>query len=116
MTYASLAANRERQRLPRPGEISAAALVRIGSTLAPWPPAASACRLDEELIRRARQQDIAAPEKSDAQVVEDALAVYLGMKALDDARAQGTLAPEEADRLAVEEVRAVRQARRRRPA
>ena len=37
--------------------------------------------LDEELIRRARQQDIAAPKKSDAQVVEDALAVYLGMKA-----------------------------------
>jgi hypothetical protein len=72
--------------------------------------------LDEELIRRARQQDVAAPEKSDAKVVEDALAVYLGMKALDDARAQGTLAPDEADRLAVEEVRAVRQARRRRPA
>lgn len=72
--------------------------------------------LDEELIRRARQQDIAAPDKSDAQVVEDALAVYLGMKALDDARAEGTLAPDEADRLAVEEVRAYRQARRRRPA
>jgi hypothetical protein len=48
--------------------------------------------------------------------VEDSLAVYLGMKALDDARAQGTLAPEQADRLAVEEVRAVREARRRRPA
>jgi hypothetical protein len=72
--------------------------------------------LDEELTRRARQQDVVAPEKSDAQVVEDALAVYLGMKALDDARAQGTLAPEEAGRVAVEELRAVRQARRRRPA
>jgi hypothetical protein len=71
--------------------------------------------LDEELIRRARQQDVAEREKSDAQVVEDALAVYLGMKALDEARAQGTLAPADADRLAVEEVRAVRTARRRRP-
>jgi hypothetical protein len=68
--------------------------------------------LDEELIRRARQQDVAAPEKSDAQVVEDALAVYLGMNALDESRAQGTLPPDEADRLAVEEVRAVRKARR----
>ena len=70
--------------------------------------------LDEELIRRARQQDIAAPEKSDAQVVEDALAVYLGMSALDEARAQGTLSPDAANRLAVEEVRAVRRARRHR--
>jgi hypothetical protein len=72
--------------------------------------------LDEELIRRARQQDVAAPEKSDAEVVEDALAVYLGMNALDEARAQGTLSPDEADRLAVEEVRAVRKARRHRAA
>jgi hypothetical protein len=72
--------------------------------------------LDEELIRRARQQDHGADDKSDAKVVEDALAVYLGMKALDEARAQGTLEPDEADRLAVEEVRAVRRARRHRAA
>jgi len=72
--------------------------------------------LDEELIRRARQQDLTGPEKSDAQVVEDALAVYLGMNALDEARAQGTLRSDEADRLAVEEVRAVRKARRHRAA
>jgi hypothetical protein len=72
--------------------------------------------LDEELIRRARQQDHSAADKSDAKVIEDALAVYLGMKALDEARAQGTLEPNEADRLAVEEVRAVRRARRHRAA
>jgi hypothetical protein len=65
--------------------------------------------LDEELVRRARQQDTGEADKSDVQVVEDALAVFLGLRALEDARAQGTL---EADRLAVQEVRAVRQARR----
>jgi hypothetical protein len=65
--------------------------------------------LDEELVRRARQQD-ACVGKSDVQVVEDALAVDLGLRALQDARAQGTLDGEEADRLAVQEVRAVRRA------
>jgi hypothetical protein len=69
--------------------------------------------LDEELVRRARQQDTGEADKSDVQVVEDALAVFLGLRALEDARAQGTLAADEADRLAVQEVRAVRQARRR---
>jgi hypothetical protein len=67
--------------------------------------------LDEELVRRARQQDTGEADKSDGQVVEDALAVFLGLRALDDARAQGTLAADEADRLAVQEVRAVRRAR-----
>lgn len=66
--------------------------------------------LDEELIRRARQQD-ACVGKSDVQVVEDALTVYLGLRALDEARAQGALEANQADRLAVQEVRAVRRAR-----
>ncbi len=69
--------------------------------------------LDEDLIRLARRQDIAEAGKSDVQVVEDALAVFLGLRALDEARAQGTLAAEDADRLAVQEVRAVRTARSR---
>jgi hypothetical protein len=68
--------------------------------------------LDEELVRRARQQDTSEAGKSDVQVIEDALAVFLGLRALEEARAQGTLAADEADRLAVQEVRAVRQARR----
>lgn len=68
--------------------------------------------LDEELVRRARQQDIGEASKSDVQVVEDALAVFLGLRALEDARTQGTLEADEADQLAVQEVRAVRQARR----
>jgi len=67
--------------------------------------------LDEELIRRTRQQDRGGTGKSDVEVIEDALAVYLGLRALDDARAQGTLDPEQADRLAVEEVRATRRER-----
>ncbi len=68
--------------------------------------------LDEELVRRARRQDHAGADKSDLEVIEDALAVYLGLRALDDARAQGTLGPEQADR-AVEEVRATRRERHR---
>lgn len=68
--------------------------------------------LDEEMVRRARQQDASEAGKSDVQVIEDALAIFLGLRALEDARVQGTLEADEADRLAVEEVRAVRQARR----
>lgn len=68
--------------------------------------------LDEELVRRARDQDV-GQGKSDAQVVEDALSVLLGLRALDDARAQGTLSPEAADELAVAEVRAARRAHSR---
>ena len=69
--------------------------------------------LDEELIRRVLEHDQGATEKSDAEVVESVLAVYLGAKALDEARAQGTLDPDEADRLAVQETRSVRKARHR---
>jgi hypothetical protein len=69
--------------------------------------------LDGELVRRAREQDLGEDTKSDAEVVEDALSVFLGLRALDEARAQGTLAPEEADELAVAEVRATRRAHSR---
>jgi hypothetical protein len=69
--------------------------------------------VDEELIRRARERDTAAADKTDGEVIEDALTVYLGDRALDETRAAGTLAPDEAHRLAVEEVRAVRRARHR---
>jgi len=69
--------------------------------------------LDEDLVSRARRQDLGEADKSDDQVVEDALAVFLGLRALDEAREQGTLAAEDADQLAVEEVRAVRRARSR---
>jgi hypothetical protein len=67
--------------------------------------------LDEELARRARQQDTVEADKSDVQVAEDALAVFLGLRALEDARARGTLETDDADRLAMQEVRAVRRAR-----
>ncbi len=68
---------------------------------------------DEDLIARARQQDLGESSKTDVQVVEDALSVFLGLRALDESRAQGTLASGDADRLAVDEVRAVRRARSR---
>jgi len=93
-------------------------ILRHGGRIARYPDSAMATRkinlmLDEDLIRLARRQDIGAAGKSDVQVVEDALAVFLGLRALDEARAQGTLAAEDADRLAVQEVRAVRRARSR---
>ncbi len=69
--------------------------------------------LDEDVICRVRRQDAAEAGKSDAQVVEDALAVFLGLCALGEARAQGTMAAEDADRLIVQEVRASRRARGR---
>ncbi len=68
---------------------------------------------DEDLVARARQQDLGESRKTDVQVVEDALSVFLGLRALDESRAQGTLASDDADRLAVDEVRAVRSARSR---
>lgn len=68
---------------------------------------------DEDLIARAREQDLGESSKTDVQVVEDALSVFLGLRALDESRAQGTLASDDADRLAVDEVRAVRRARSR---
>jgi hypothetical protein len=64
--------------------------------------------LDADVICRLRLQDVAAAGKSDAQVVEDALAVFLGLHALDEARVRGTAAAEDADRLAVQEVRLAR--------
>jgi hypothetical protein len=67
--------------------------------------------LDEALVRRARLEDASGADKSDEQVVEDALMVFLGLRALEDARAQGTLSTDEADRLAVSEVKAVRRSR-----
>jgi len=48
---------------------------------------------------------------SNTQIVEDALTIYLGLRALDEARAQGGLDGDDADRTAVEEVRAFRRAR-----
>lgn len=65
--------------------------------------------LDEELIKRARDAG-GTPEKSDTEVIEDALVVYLGLRALDEAQALGGLEEDEANRMAAEEVRAVRAA------
>jgi hypothetical protein len=46
--------------------------------------------------------------KSDAEVIEHALTMYLGDRAFDEALAQGPLSDEEAERLAREELRAAR--------
>lgn len=67
--------------------------------------------MHEELVRRARQQDARVAEKTDAQVVADALTAYRGWRALDAARAKGTLDEDEAERVAVEELHAMRRER-----
>ena len=67
--------------------------------------------IDEQLVRHLREQTRAAASRTDSDVVEEALAVHLGLHALDEARAQGTLAPDRADRLAVDELRVIRRRR-----
>jgi hypothetical protein len=108
----------ERRRWPKRWPAAGVVIGSRRGRIARYPGLAMATRkvnltLDEDLVRRARRQDIGEAGKSDVQVVEDALAVFLGLRALDEARAQGTLAAEDADRLAVQEVRAVRRARSR---
>jgi ATP-dependent exoDNAse (exonuclease V) alpha subunit len=68
-------------------------------------------QLDEDLVERARERS-GRDQAKDAEVVEEALAVYLGMKALDEAQAESRLSEEEASKLAYEELRALRQGRR----
>ncbi len=66
--------------------------------------------LDEELVQRARARS-GAGARPDADVIEEAVAVYLGMKALDEAQAESGLPEEEANRLAYEELHAMRRER-----
>jgi ATP-dependent exoDNAse (exonuclease V) alpha subunit len=68
-------------------------------------------QLDEDLVERARERS-GRDQAKDAEVVEEALAVYLGMKALDEAQAESSLSEEEASKLAYDELRALRQERR----
>jgi hypothetical protein len=68
-------------------------------------------QLDEELVERARDRS-GGEAKDAAAVVEEALAVYLGMKALDQAQAESDLSEDEASQLAYDELRALRQERR----
>jgi hypothetical protein len=68
-------------------------------------------QLDEELVERARDRS-GGQTKDAAAVVEEALAVYLGMKALDQAQAESDLSEDEASQLAYDELRALRQERR----
>ena len=69
-------------------------------------------RLDEDLVGRARDRSAGGQAKDDAEIVEEALAVYLGMKALDEAQAESSLSEEEASQLAYDELRALRKERR----
>jgi hypothetical protein len=64
--------------------------------------------VDEELIRRARDRDLGQATKSDLEVIEHALTMYLGDRAFEEALAQGPLSDEEAARLAREELHTAR--------
>jgi Arc/MetJ-type ribon-helix-helix transcriptional regulator len=69
-------------------------------------------QLDEDLVKRARDRSGRGEATGAADVVEEALALYLGMKALDEAQAESTLSEDEASQLAYDELRALRQERR----
>jgi hypothetical protein len=69
-------------------------------------------QLDEDLVGRPRDRAGGGQAKDDAEIVEEALAVYLGMKVLDEAQAESSLSEEEASQLAYDELRALRQERR----
>ena len=69
-------------------------------------------QLDEDLVERARDRSGRGQAKDAAEIVEEALAVYLGMKALDEAQAESILSEDEASQLAYDELRALRQERR----
>lgn len=68
-------------------------------------------QLDEDLVERARDRSGRGQAKA-AEIIEEALGVYLGMKALDEAQAESSLAEEDASQLAYDELRALRQERR----
>lgn len=66
--------------------------------------------LDEALVERARERS-GKTARDAATVVEEALAVYAGMRALDEAQAESTLSEDDAMRLAYEELHALRRER-----
>ncbi len=67
--------------------------------------------LDEQLVERARERS-GKTARGAAEVVEEALAVYAGMRALGEAQVESTLSEEDATRLAYEELYALRRERR----
>lgn len=80
-------------------------------------PAASKKRkvtvyLDPDVVRATKVR-AARTDKRDSEVVEEALRVHLGMKALGEAQAMSTLGWEEALELANAELHAARRQRRR---
>ena len=66
--------------------------------------------IDADLVRRAREQPDDAG-RSDTEVVERALTVFLGLRTLDQSHVRGGLDEPAANELADTEVRAVRAAR-----
>lgn len=67
--------------------------------------------LNEELVERAVARSGRPTGQPASEVVEEALTVYLGIKALDEAQADSQLSDEDASRLAYDELRELRRDR-----
>jgi anti-sigma factor RsiW len=67
--------------------------------------------LNEDLVERAVARSGRGAAQEASEVVEEALAVYLGIKALDRAQAESSLSDEDASRLAYDELRQLRRER-----
>jgi DNA-directed RNA polymerase subunit F len=68
--------------------------------------------IDAELLAKARDAMTSAAPVADAEVVERALRLYLGRRALEHAQSVSELSEEEAMRIANEELHAMRKERR----
>jgi anti-sigma factor RsiW len=67
--------------------------------------------LNEDLVERAVARSGHGAAQEASEVVEEALAVYLGIKALDQAPGESELSDEDASRLAYDELRLLRRER-----
>lgn len=67
--------------------------------------------LDEDLVERVRDRSGRGQAKDAAEVVEKALAVYLGMKALDEVQAESSLSGDATIKRAHDELCAMRSER-----
>jgi len=67
--------------------------------------------LNEQLVERAVARSGRGKAQEASDVVEEALVIYLGIKALDEAQSESQLSDEAASRLAYDELRQLRRER-----
>jgi hypothetical protein len=74
--------------------------------------ASRSIEVDAELLARARDAMTPAASVEDAEVVERALRLYIGRRALETAQSMSELTEDEAMRIAYDELHAMRRERR----